>query len=195
MPDMLVCAIVLSPALYRVIQPWQAKGAPLKWRNVRHTTSVCRHLTRKNKKTCWFVIGHGIRHATEYRQAGRWALPPRATLSGPVTVSVLTGADGRYKSWDLLLGTYSIKARQPSASLDGRETLGTAGVGDVRNDRSDDSRDTSSVSTTRATRGDYSSARSVEKKMSRESRRFGMTTSNPFSRISLPETTHVSPES
>ncbi len=59
------------------------------------------------------------------------------TLSGPVTMSVLTDADGRYEFKDLLPGTYSIEARQPSAFVDGRETSGTSGVGDVANDRFD----------------------------------------------------------
>jgi len=36
---------------------------------------------------------------------------------------------------------------------------------------------------------------SIEKKISRESRRFGMTISSPFSRIVLPETTQLLPES
>jgi uncharacterized repeat protein (TIGR01451 family) len=59
------------------------------------------------------------------------------TLSGPVTMTVLTDADGRYEFTDLLPGTYSIEARQPSAFIDGRETPGTAGVGEVGLDRFD----------------------------------------------------------
>ena len=56
------------------------------------------------------------------------------TLTGLVTWTVLTAADGSYRFDDLPAGTYAVKEAQPLAFLDGLDTQGTPRLGSVAND-------------------------------------------------------------
>lgn len=55
-------------------------------------------------------------------------------LSGPVTRTTTTGQDGSYTFDHLPTGTYTVSETQPSAFLDGRDTLGSPASGSVGND-------------------------------------------------------------
>ncbi|MHB8954831.1 MAG: putative Ig domain-containing protein [Pirellulaceae bacterium] len=55
-------------------------------------------------------------------------------ISGNVSWTVLTGADGSYRFDDLPPGAYAITETQPHAFLDGRDTQGSPRLGSVAND-------------------------------------------------------------
>ena len=57
------------------------------------------------------------------------------TLSGTVSWTVTTAADGSYRFADLPAGQYAVTAAQPLAFLDGRETPGTPRMGSVRDNQ------------------------------------------------------------
>ena len=57
------------------------------------------------------------------------------TLSGVVSWTVLTAADGSYRFDDLPQGTYAVTETQPLAFLDGRDTQGSPRLGTVANDQ------------------------------------------------------------
>jgi uncharacterized repeat protein (TIGR01451 family) len=56
-------------------------------------------------------------------------------ISGPVTRTITTAADGSYRFADLPSGTYSIAETQPAAFLDGLDSQGSPLLGSVENDR------------------------------------------------------------
>jgi len=59
-------------------------------------------------------------------------------LDGPVTRTTITGTDGRYVFDQLPAGRYSIRELQPTAFIDGRDTVGSPPQGVLANDWFDD---------------------------------------------------------
>lgn len=70
------------------------------------------------------------------RQSSEVGLPGvEIVLSGPVSKSVFTAADGSYQFDGLPPGVYRVEQKQPEWFVDGRETIGNPPLGRLLNDR------------------------------------------------------------